>query len=368
MTRYWMLPDDVIELLPQQAAQFEALRRTLHDTMAAWGYRFVMPPLVEFLDSLLAGSGSDLDRQTFKLTDQASGRLMGVRADMTPQIARIDAHRLPTAAESRYAYIGEVLRTTSESTEPRRNPWIAGAELYGVADVSGDIEIMALLLDVLDRAGVADSVLDIGHAGIYAGLLADYAPDAEDRALLHDLLAGKRRPDLWQWQGAFPARFFDDIAFLTEPRDAAGALDAFAAHFAGRNAHFRRAHADMESAMRQLQRFFPAQRLSLDFSSVGRYGYHSGLMFACYAPGLYSAIARGGRYDGVGEVYGRARAATGFSLDVLDLQTVTRAAAPANGTESRPMPQGAEAFAAAQAARRAGQIIRFHHPSQRDKT
>lgn len=363
MTRYWMLPDDVTELLPPENRRLERLRRMVHDSIAAWGYAFVQPPLVEFLDSLLAGSGSSLDGQTYKITDQASGRLMGVRADMTPQIARIDAHRLPTRGESRYACIGEVLRARSESTEPRRNTWVAGAELYGVAGVGGDIEIMALLLSTLRDAGVEDALLDIGHAGIYAGLVDSHALPADDRAMLHDILRGNRRPDLQQWQAqsALDDGFLADVRFLTEPRAQAGALDAFAAHFGGRHPQFDRAIADMTEATRRLREFFPGQRIMVDFAGVGQYGYHSGLMFACYAPGLYSAIARGGRYDGIGEAYGRSRPATGFSLDLLDLAAISSNGDSAPAPVEENMAADGAGFQAVQARRQRGDIIRFRH-------
>lgn len=368
MSRYWMLPDDVIELLPEESRRFEALRRRVHDVLVSWGYGFVMPPLVEFLDSLLAGSGSGLDGQTFKITDQASGRLMGIRADMTPQVARIDAHRLPTREESRYAYIGEVLRTRSESTEPRRNTWVAGAELYGVAQASGDIEIMALLLAVLDSAGVQGAVLDIGHAGIYAGLVAYYRLSREDQNVLHDILRGSRRPDLAQWQAEsrLPDEFVADVLFLTEPRARHEAFAQLAQRFAGRDGLFDRALADLEAVEQQLGHFCGGQRFMLDFSSTGQYGYHSGLMFACYVPGLYSAIARGGRYDGIGEAYGRSRPATGFSLDLLDLAAVARAAEMPTSSAVQAMPDNRQEFLSVQAKRASGSIIRFQHYPERE--
>lgn len=363
MTRYWMLPEAVTELMPDESRHFESLRRQVHDTIASWGYAFVMPPLVEFLDSLLAGSGSGLDGQTFKITDQVSGRLMGVRADMTPQVTRIDAHRLPTADESRYAYIGEVLRTRSESTEPRRNTWIAGAELYGVAQAGGDIEIMALLLAVLESAGVQNTVLDIGHSGIYGGLVACHRLSPEDQAVLHDILRGSRRPDLAQWQAesALADSFVEDVLFLTEPRGQAHALSQLASRFAGRNAQFDRVIADMDAVCTQLRRFYPGQRVMLDFTATGQYGYHSGLIFACYVPGLYSAIARGGRYDGIGEAYGRSRPATGFSLDLLDLAQVCAARQTRYSLAVSAMPDDRDSFLAIGERRRRGESIRFQH-------
>ena len=249
MTRYWMLPEDVIELLPQEASHIEGLRRKLLDNMALWGYELVKPPLVEFLDSLLAGS-ENLDIQTFKITDQASGRLMGVRADLTPQIARIDAHRMAGTGTRRFAYCGEVLRTRSESTQPRRNPLIVGAELYGVANVSGDMEVMGLLLDCMNACGVEQSVLDIGHSAIFAGLVAVHGLSAEDSRAVKEAISGVQRPALSQWQveQRFSVACLADIAFLLDaPLYRAGLTD-LTQQFGGRHALFDQAIADLEAA------------------------------------------------------------------------------------------------------------------------
>ena len=249
MTRYWMLPEDVIELLPQEASHIEGLRRNLLDNMALWGYELVKPPLVEFLDSLLAGS-ENLDIQTFKITDQASGRLMGVRADLTPQIARIDAHRMAGTGTRRFAYCGDVLRTRSESTQPRRNPLIAGAELYGVANVSGDMEVMSLLLDCMNACGVEQSVLDIGHSAIFAGLVAVHGLSVEDSRAVKEAISGVQRPALSQWQveQRFSTACLADIAFLLDaPLYRAGLAD-LTQQFGGRHALFDQAIADLEAA------------------------------------------------------------------------------------------------------------------------
>lgn len=361
--RYWILPEDVIELLPENAEKIEHLRRLLLDAMHTWGYRFVVPPLVEFQDSLLAGSGEDLDLQTFKLTDQQSGRMMGVRADFTPQIARIDASRLPTDGVSRFAYCGDVLRTKSESTEPRRNPIIIGAELYGVSELTGDVEIMTLMCSLLNKVGIHDSLLDIGHSGIYAGMVQLHHLNATQQQEVHDVLSGVRRPDLKHWKDTqhFSEECINDIRFLVDAPLASDVLAALKAQFAGRHALFDRAIHDIDGALKLLKTYLPQQKISLDLTNVGSYGYHSGLLFAVYAPGHYDSVARGGRYDGVGEVYGRARPATGFSADLLTLAQLLDLPNRAVKPELVPLPANSEAFKQIAARRDAGEVICFEH-------
>lgn len=364
---HWMLPEDVIELLPENAAKIEALRRQLLDTMATWGYRLVMPPLVEFLDSLLAGSSRDLDIQTFKLTDQKSGRLIGVRADITPQTARIDAHRLPSDAVSRFCYCGEVLRTQSESTEPRRNPIIIGAELYGVASLSGDLEIMSLLISLLKQAGIEDTLLDIGHSGIYAGLVQLHQLNDAQRQELHDVLIGARRPDLQRWKEMrhFSSACIEDIRFLVDAPLRSDGLQMLSDRFGGRHPLLDHAITQMHAALEKLADFLPGQKINLDPTAVGSYGYHCGLLFAVYAPGHYDALARGGRYDGVGKVYGRARPATGFSADLLTFAQLLSYPDKTQHDRYVPMPDNGSDFARAAAERRDGQTVCFEHKEVR---
>lgn len=365
MTRYWMLPEDVIELLPQEASHIEGLRRKLLDNMALWGYELVKPPLVEFLDSLLAGS-ENLDIQTFKITDQASGRLMGVRADLTPQIARIDAHRMAGTGTRRFAYCGDVLRTRSESTQPRRNPLIVGAELYGVANVSGDMEVMGLLLDCMNACGVEQSVLDIGHSAIFAGLVAVHGLSAEDSRAVKEAISGVQRPALSQWQveQRFSAACLADIAFLLDaPLYRAGLTD-LTQQFGGRHALFDQAIADLEAAEAMLRAAYPQQEIVVDVSSIGTYGYHSGLVFALYAQGHYDALARGGRYDGLGEVYGKARSATGFSIDLLTLGQLLPLPVSAQTAEKQAWSQNSKIFQDALSKRRSGIAVIFEHEGE----
>lgn len=357
-----MLPEDVIELLPEHAVQMENVRRQFLDNLASWGYEQVMPPLVEFLDSLLAGS-ENLDLQTFKLTDQQSGRMMGVRADITPQIARIDAHRLPTNDTARFAYCGEVLRTRSESTQPRRNPLIIGAELYGVNSFSGDIEIMSLLLDSMEKLGVKQSVLDIGHAGIFAGLVALHQLNIEQQKALRDVLAGLRRPDLKVWQDSdhLSSDCIEDIRFLVDAPLQTDGIAALKQQFSNRHPLLERALNELHTAYERLHTFFPQQTISIDTNSVGTYGYHNGILFALYAPGHYDAIARGGRYDGLGEAYGKARPATGFSVDLFTLGQILPLTSPYKSIQDSPIPKTTEQFLQAAAQRASGKVIRFTH-------
>lgn len=362
MTQYWMLPEDMIELLPDEAAKAEDIRRRILDLMHSWGYQLVIPPIVEFLDSLLAGSGEDLDIQTFKITDHHSGRLMGIRADMTPQIARIDAHRLSATGQSRYAYCGSVLRTRSESTAPRRNPQIIGAELFGVQSVSGDTEMMALLLNIAEILHITDSVLDIGHAGIFAGMVQYHHLSPTDKDTLYHILLGKCRPELraWQQHSRLSDACIEDVSVLTDAHLFSDPLDIFARHFAGKHPYFDRALEDLTQCS-LLKTYYPAQHMNIDIGNVGNYGYHSGLMFSLYTDGYHGAVARGGRYDGIGQAYGCARPATGFSADLLTLVELTTQHSSVVPVQSYPYPQTAADFAAAKTARNNGYIIRFEH-------
>ncbi|MBR1375802.1 MAG: ATP phosphoribosyltransferase regulatory subunit [Cardiobacteriaceae bacterium] len=361
--RHWLLPEDIIELLPNQAAHIEKLRRLFLDNTASWGYQLLMPPLAEFLDSLLAGS-ENLDLQTFKITDRISGRMLGVRADFTPQIARIDAHRLPTDAVSRYCYCGEVLRTKSESTVPRRNPLITGAELFGAESLDADIEVTALLIDTMQKLGLKNSVLNLGHSGIFAGLVDLHRLNNEQCRELRDVLVGLRRPDLHAWtqKRAFPSACIEDIRFLVDAPIAADILGALQNQFAGRHKLFDRAIGDLIGIQKQLAVYFPEQKTALDISAIGTYGYHSGAIFSLYADGHYDAIARGGRYDGLGAVYGRARAATGFSLDLLTLGEIVSNSNQQKSPEKIDFPHSAEEFRQIQNRRQNGEKISFEYP------
>lgn len=338
----WQLPEAVIEHLPQSAEQIEFLRRRFLDTARLWGFRFVMPPLVEYLDSLLAGS-RELYLQTFKITDQDSGKSMGIRADITPQIARIDAHRLPTDEISRYAYCGEVLRTTTESLQPRRNPLIAGAELFGVKELSGDIEIISLLLQYLTELNLKNSVLTLSHSGILETLAKDLNKSQRKKIAkaLNFLNATEDLPE--------------EIKNLIELAQN-GDLEELK-----KISGLEKVAEEIAEVEKLLKSYFPEQKIALDISNTGNYGYHSGILFALYAAGHYGALARGGRYDGLGEVYGKARAATGFSLDLLTLSEILENKNSFKESERVELPTNNTEFKALNLRRLNGEIISFKH-------
>lgn len=308
----WMLPDGIEEVLPAAAARVESLRRQLLDLYSSWGYQLVIPPLVEFTESLLIGLGSDIDLLTFRITDQLSGRPMGIRADITPQVARIDAHGLAAEGVSRLCYAGSVLHTRSTSLQGSRSPIKIGAELYGEPSLAADIEVISLMLETLQVAGLSDITLDLGHVGIYRALLRECALPEEREAAVFDALQRKSVPDL--------EAILDQSV---EPRLRQQLLDLAAAH--GDVSVLDRLDVDVDSiadlrrVYAEISARFPQVNVYFDLSELRGYHYHTGLVFAAYVPGQGRALANGGRYDDVGAVFGRARPATGFTTDLKAL-------------------------------------------------
>ncbi len=322
----WLLPDGVQDVLPREAARLEALRRRLLDQFAAWGYQLVFPPLMEFLDSLLTGSGHDLDLMTFKITDQISGRLMGVRADITPQVARLDAHCLPTHHTARYCYAGTVLNTRSASLAASRAPIQIGAELFGYGGVAADIEIIRLMLATLETAGVHDIHLDIGHVGIFRALAREAGLTSEDEAALFDIYQRKSLPELQDLHARLPrGEWFLALGDLS---GGAEQLDRACHALSGAPEAVAAALSDVRAVIHTIREIHPGVRLSVDLCELRGYNYHTGLVFAAYAPDQAVEIAKGGRYDHVGESFGRSRPATGFSADLKALLGHDRHAAP----------------------------------------
>lgn len=318
----WLLPEDIADVLPAQARKVELLRRSILDLYQSYGYELVSPPILEFLDSLLTGTGSDLNLQTFKLVDQLSGRTLGLRADITPQVARIDAHLLNRAGVTRLCYAGSVAHARTPIGSSSREQLQLGAEIYGCANWEADFEAITLLLKTLEIAGLKKVYLDLSHAGILTGILADQTLDKDAIESLYGLLQSKDRPRLQQWSACLPAPVAKALLVLTELNGPCSEVLAQAKKNLPRHAAIDQAIANLERIVLALKDATGLE-LSIDLADLRGYQYHSGVMFAAYVDGLPQPIARGGRYDQVGQAFGRARPATGFSLDLLTLSSLS---------------------------------------------
>ncbi|SEA56544.1 ATP phosphoribosyltransferase regulatory subunit [Variovorax sp. YR216] len=315
----WVLPDHIADVLPSEARHIEELRRQLLDTARAFGYELVMPPLLEHLESLLSGTGEALDLQTFKLVDQLSGRSMGLRADTTPQVARIDAHLLNRAGVTRLCYCGPVLHTRPDRPHATREPLQFGAEIYGHAGLEADTEILRLALDCLNAAGIsgraqAPVIVDMADARIVRSLFAGVPVDAAAIALVHAALAAKDASGLRELTADFPAQSREGLRALVQLYGDVAVLDE-AAKVLPDIAGVRAALSDL----RQLAGRIDGAKVSFDLADLRGYAYYSGMRFGIYTSGASDALVRGGRYDEVGAVFGRNRPAVGFSLDVREL-------------------------------------------------
>ncbi|WGS87872.1 ATP phosphoribosyltransferase regulatory subunit [Methylomonas sp. UP202] len=321
----WLLPEGIGEVLPERAEHLERLRAKLLETFAAWGYRLVIPPFVDFLRSLLTGSAHDLESQTFKLTDPLSGETLGVRADMTPQVARIDAHHLQHPWPNRLCYAGTVLHAVGDPLEKSRSPMQIGAELYGHSGLESDYEAIQLMLEMLAISGIQNVHLDLGHVSIYRGLVELAGLNVAQEAELFDVLQRKAGAELVELVERFPVGDGFKTIFNALPKLNGGqdVLDQAAKLLAGIDANgiLAAALADLCGIADRLRRDYPALSLSFDLAELRGYHYHTGIVFAAFVPSLGREIARGGRYDNVGQVFGRARAATGFSADLKVLAT-----------------------------------------------
>jgi ATP phosphoribosyltransferase regulatory subunit len=310
----WVLPDHIADVLPSEARHIEELRRQLLDTARGYGCELVMPPLLEHLESLLTGTGEALDLQTFKLVDQLSGRMMGLRADTTPQVARIDAHLLNRAGVTRLCYCGPVLHTRPDRPHATREPLQFGAEIYGHAGLEADLEVLLLALDCLRASQLRAFTVDLADARIVRALLAGVPVDAPVLRDVHAALAAKDAPTLARLTREFPAASRQGLnALITLYGDAAVLAQA------------RKLLPDtpaIAQALEQLQWLgghLQGATVTYDLADLRGYAYYSGMRFGIYTPGASDALVRGGRYDEVGAVFGRNRPAVGFSLDVREL-------------------------------------------------
>ncbi|MBD3897703.1 ATP phosphoribosyltransferase regulatory subunit [Halomonas sp. ML-15] len=329
----WLLPDGMDEVLPPQAARMEELRRALLDLYYRWGYDQVMPPPVEFLDSLLTGTGTDLDLQTFKLTDQLTGRMMGVSADVTPQVARMDAHSLRRQGPVRLCYCTNVLRAKADQHQGGRSPVQVGVELFGHAGQEADLEILRLALSSLAVAGAGEIHLALGHIGIYRSLVQAAELDATQERALYEALDLKS-------PGELAARVSECVAdptlaemflALSELHGGDEVLEAARGAFAEAPAAVNAALDQLLALSAGVRAEYPEVELYFDLAELRGYQYHTGMMFAAYVPGYGQALAKGGRYDDTGRAFGRARPATGFSMDLKLLASLALSAPACDG-------------------------------------
>jgi len=337
----WLLPEGVDEILPSKAGAVEQLRRRLLDLYSSWGYELVFPPLIEFLESLLNGAGQDLERETYKVTDRLTGRLMGVRADITPQVARMDAHSLRREGPVRLCYCSTALRTRPAVPGGTRAPYQVGVELFGHDGVDSDVEVVSLMLATLNAACMTETTLDLGHVGIYRALVAAAGLSEDQEFALTDIYMRKASTELT-----------DFLAGLTIEPTAAEALKALP-WLTGKEAIEKaepllanvsedalQSLAQVKAVIERVQALHPNLHIHVDLGELRGYRYHTGCIFAVYSNGLSEAVAKGGRYNRIGEVFGRARPATGFSADLkvlvngLDAPQVSTVYAPADSDEN----------------------------------
>jgi len=356
----WRLPEGVDELLPPDAWALELVRRRVLDVFRSWGFEYVDPPVIEYLDALLVGSGNDLDLQTLKVVDQRSGRLLGVRADMTSQAARIDAHSLPGDGVRRLCYAGTVVRANPDAVLDSRIPEKAGAEIFGAATLSADAEVVALLLEVLRAAGTSRPVLVLGHMGIYQSLIAPLGLGADVERRVFAAVQSKSETDITELLGDRPG-----AALLARLPTLMGRADVLVEA----RAVLRDAPPGVGPALDALEVLAGLVHdhdleldLRFDLAELAGYGYHNGPVFTAYQAARGSAVARGGRYDGIGGAFGRARPATGFDVNLKQLLDGRREGEPAiwvpwpeafeNGTQ-----QSTAMSARIRALRAAGEIV-----------
>lgn len=357
----WLLPEGIEDILPSRARSMEALRRRILDMLEMWGYELVQPPLIEFLDSLLTGTAHGLDLYTFKLTDQLSGRLMGIRADITPQAARIEASRLRRDAPVRLCYAGEVLKTRAETGGGSRSPMQIGAELFGHAGLDSDVEVVSLLLETLALARIEGPLLDVGHVGIYRALARRAELAADDERELFDILQRKAVPDLRAFLAArdLGTSLHEALAALVDLHGEPGEVIATARQRLGVGGEdVERALDELEALTGRLRSDYPQVGQHVDLAELRGYRYHTGMVYAAFVPGAGREVARGGRYDAVGRAFGRGRPATGFSADLGELVRLgTERGREAGGAILAPAVEDAALDAAVRALRLGGQRV-----------
>jgi ATP phosphoribosyltransferase regulatory subunit len=354
--RNWLLPEGIEDLLPDEARAVETLRRRLLDEFSVHGYQLVAPPLLEYLESLLTGSGRDLDPRTFKLVDQLSGRTMGVRADITPQVARIDAHLLNRKGVTRLCYCGSVLHTLPAGLLASREPLQVGAELYGHAGPEADSEIVRLLARALELAAIATTRIDLGHVGIFRALMAQAGLSGDAEQELFAALQAKDAPTVGSLARDIAEPVRSALMALPELYGGSEILDEAA--------HRLPAMPEIIAAIATLRRLaadLVDLPIGFDLADLRGYHYHNGIVFAAYCDGAPGAVALGGRYDKVGASFGRSRAATGFSMDLRDLARLSPGQ-PAAGAILAPWPEDKEVHQEVERLRSRGETVMLALP------
>lgn len=315
--RNWLLPEYIEDILPRQARRIELLRSRLMALYRSYGYQMVIPPLLEYLESLLTGTGEDLDLRTFKILDQMSGRMMGVRADITPQVARIDAHLLNRSGITRLCYCGSTVHARPRGLNSTREPLQIGAEIYGHSGIESDLEIQDLLRKSLELIGLKDARFDLGHVAIFRDICLRGGVSLEQERSIHAALQAKDLPCLQSETANLDLVTRDAILSLPLLYGDRSVLEMAAQRLPK--------YPAILSALDELDKLSANWngQIGIDLSDLRGYHYHSGVLFAAYFPGQPNAIALGGRYDEVGKSFGRARPATGFSMDLRELSGIS---------------------------------------------
>ena len=343
ITKRWLLPEGVDEILPPRAMLLEQMCRKLIDLFSSWGYEFVIPPMMEYLESLLTATGEDLDLQTYKITDQLSGRLMGIRADITPQVARIDAHLLKRNIPTRLCYLGSVLHSRTNNSGDSRSPLQLGAELFGHEGVSSDIEIVKLMLATLDAVRINNICLDLGHIGIFRSLISKSQLNSMQESEVFEIVKRKAKDELKIFYKKLKINDDSSKAMLDliDLHGDVGILDDAIHAFDKLSPDIRKYVNEVKTLTDSIIDKFDVS-INIDLSELRGYNYHTGMIYTAFVPNEGKGIAFGGRYDDIGSAFGKARPATGFSTDVkqlLELQNISeempnKIFAPVNDNDS----------------------------------
>ncbi|PTQ76584.1 ATP phosphoribosyltransferase regulatory subunit [Nitrosomonas oligotropha] len=362
--RNWLLPEFVEDILPAEAIHIEGMRRQIIDLLMVHGYQQVVPPLLEYAESLLTGSGSDMDLHMFKVIDQLSGRMMGLRADMTPQVARIDAHLLNFEGITRLCYANSVLHTVPAGITKTREPLQIGAELYGHSGLESDLEVQRLMLQCLTVSGVSAIKLDLGHVAVFRGLIKGAGISHELEAELYAVLQAKDVSTLQELCVDLQKQTREALLLLPELYGDHKVL-ANAASRLPDYPEIRAALNELSIAKEELKPI--VEEIAFDLADLRGYHYHTGMVFAAYTSGCSNAIALGGRYDEIGKAFGRARPATGFSMDLRELSRLMKPQSYPKAISAPYQKKNTELESKIEQLRKSGQIVVVELPEQKGK-